>query len=496
MMKIINNKRVTSYLLYTSRITAFTALIIGIAVVIGWLIDIPYLKSLHPEFVTMKFNTALAFILSGVAILLINDNTVSKWKWKISFLFASAVITLAFFTFIQYPLGINLGIDEMFIKDSPDALHTYSPGRMALNTSFCFILVGFALMLAFYKKYFAAQITALFLFLFSLIQILGYLFRVPEVYGFSVFTKMALHTIISFIFVSTALLFSFPEKGYLATVIDKTTGGYIARRLLPVALLLPVLLVSLRLTIEHIGIFREGEIVQIIAAVLIIIFLMLAWRFLVSIDMLDKRQKEAQSTALEWYDLMNYIIQHDPSAIAVHNNELRYIFVSERYLNDHKVKEKDIIGKHHYEVFPEIPEKWRDVHRRALAGEVLGSDDDYFIREDGSVEYTRWQCRPWRKSDETIGGIILYTEVTTERKLMELKLRKTANQLSMVLKNAGDGIFAVDSEGKAVLVNRAASQMLGYGESELLGRVMHDCHHHSKNDGSPYSYEECAIHLS
>ena len=253
---------------------------------------------------------------------------------------------------------------------------------------------------------------------------------------------------------------------------------------------------ALRLTIEYAGVFKKGEDIQIIAAVLIILFLGLAWRFLVSIDMLDKRQKEAQESAQEWYELMNYIIQHDPSAIAVHNNELRYIFVSERYLNDHKVKEKDIIGKHHYEVFPEIPEKWRDVHRRALAGEVLGSDDDYFIREDGSVEYTRWQCRPWRKSDGSIGGIILYTEVITERKLIELKLRKTANQLSMVLEHAGDGIYAVDGDGKAVLINSAALKMLGYEEHEIIGRVMHDNHHHSRIDLTSYPHDECPISLS
>jgi two-component system, cell cycle sensor histidine kinase and response regulator CckA len=74
---------------------------------------------------------------------------------------------------------------------------------------------------------------------------------------------------------------------------------------------------------------------------------------------------------------------------------MNLLIVSDRFLADYNVKDKNIIGKNHYEVFPEIPERWRDVHKKALQGEVLSNDDDYFIRPDGSITYTRWECRPW-----------------------------------------------------------------------------------------------------
>ena len=120
---------------------------------------------------------------------------------------------------------------------------------------------------------------------------------------------------------------------------------------------------------------------------------------------------------------MDYVIRHDPNAIAVYDNELRYVFVSERYLNDYGVKEKDIIGKHHYEVFPEMPQRWKAVHQRVLAGAVERSDDDYFERPDGSITYNRWECRPWYRAGGRIGGMVTYTEVTTARKLAEMALR-------------------------------------------------------------------------
>jgi PAS domain S-box-containing protein len=126
-------------------------------------------------------------------------------------------------------------------------------------------------------------------------------------------------------------------------------------------------------------------------------------------------QKMAREKLAHSYDLMRYIIEHANSAVAVHDRELRYIYVSQRYLDEYKVKERDVIGKHLYDIFPDLPQKWRDVHQRALAGEVSSVDRDPYYRADGTTEWTRWECRPWYEAGGTIGGIIVYTEVITER---------------------------------------------------------------------------------
>ncbi|WP_052507468.1 PAS domain S-box protein [Desulfonatronovibrio magnus] len=132
--------------------------------------------------------------------------------------------------------------------------------------------------------------------------------------------------------------------------------------------------------------------------------------------------KKAEDTFSHYRDLLRYIVEHTRSAVAVHDRDLNYIFVSQRYLDEFNVKEEEIIGKHHYEVFPDLPQKWREVHQKALKGEVLSAEDDPYYREDGTVEWTRWECRPWYEKDESIGGIIVYTEVITERKQDEQAL--------------------------------------------------------------------------
>ncbi len=208
------------------------------------------------------------------------------------------------------------------------------------------------------------------------------------------------------------------------------------------------------------------------------------------------QQKKSKLELQHREQLLAYIIKHDPSAIAVHDKNLNYLFVSDRYLHDYKVKDSDIIGKHHYEVFPDIPEKWRKVHQRALKGEVIRSEEDVYKKQDGTIDYTRWLCRPWHTEKGEIGGIVLFTEVITERKLIELENMKTAQQLNLVLENTGDGIFSVDKQDRATMINSPALKMLGYSSNDLLGKIMHKAHHHTQKDGSPYPMKECPIILT
>lgn len=142
------------------------------------------------------------------------------------------------------------------------------------------------------------------------------------------------------------------------------------------------------------------------------------------------------------YALLRYVVAHARSAIAVHDRDLRYLCVSERYLQEYGVHERDVIGKHHYEVFPDLPQKWRDAHQRALAGEVSTGEEDPYVRADGTVDWTRWECRPWYEADGSVGGIVVYTEVITERKRAEEDRRALEAQLQQAMKMEAIGRLA------------------------------------------------------
>ena len=198
-------------------------------------------------------------------------------------------------------------------------------------------------------------------------------------------------------------------------------------------------------------------------------------------------RKRAEQALIHSRDLMRYIIEHNRSAVAVHDSDLKYVYVSRRYLDDYKVTEKDVIGKHHYDVFPDLPQKWRDVHQKALAGEISSAEDDPYVREDGTVDWTRWECRPWYEANGSIGGIIIYTEVTTERKKAEETLRGSEERYRLLFDGSRDAMITIAPPSwKYTSANPAALTLFGVGDAaEFMTLGPWDVSPESQPDGRP-----------
>ncbi len=105
--------------------------------------------------------------------------------------------------------------------------------------------------------------------------------------------------------------------------------------------------------------------------------------------------------------------------------------VSRRWCSDYGILGRDVIGLSHYDVFPEIDERWREIHRRCLAGATEYCEEDPFLRADGRTDWVRWEIFPWRNAKSEVGGIIIFSEVVTERKNAEEALRHAQKQESI-----------------------------------------------------------------
>ncbi len=180
---------------------------------------------------------------------------------------------------------------------------------------------------------------------------------------------------------------------------------------------------------------------------------------LVTAGLLTKQRllTEAAATAQEAHreteERLRLFIEHAPVALAMFDRELRYLAVSRRWMDDYSLGNTPLIGQSHYDVFPDIPERWKVVHQRGLAGEVVRLEEDLFERADGSSQWLCWEVRPWRMNNDNVSGILIFTEDITERKKVEEKVRSSEELLRHVMGSLSAHIAVLDREGIIIAVN-------------------------------------------
>lgn len=185
---------------------------------------------------------------------------------------------------------------------------------------------------------------------------------------------------------------------------------------------------------------------------------------------LDDRVRERTALLKTREDLLNTFVRYVPAAVAMLDRNMRYVQVSDRWASAYRMDRSQFEGNSHYDLFPEIPERWKEIHRRCLAGETLRSEEDRWVRQDGRVDWLRWEIRPWGDHDHKPAGILIFAEDITARKELEESLRESEETVRTLLDTAAQAIVAIDSEGLIVLANRQAGKMFGYGQGELIGR--------------------------
>jgi PAS domain S-box-containing protein len=152
-------------------------------------------------------------------------------------------------------------------------------------------------------------------------------------------------------------------------------------------------------------------------------------QFRSTIDELDRRLRSSELDFRRTNEHFKLFLKNAPAAIALVDRQLRYLIVSDRLLTDYGLTEGDVHGMSMYDVFPEIPERWKELHRRCLAGETLSSHEDSFVRTNGRTEWLTWELHPWRTTDGRIAGMFMASELITARKDAEIALKKSYLEL-------------------------------------------------------------------
>ncbi|MBV9126358.1 MAG: methyl-accepting chemotaxis protein [Planctomycetes bacterium] len=286
-----------------SQVAAALVVVTGVLVLVGWVLDIDVLRSILPNYVAMKANTAIGFTLAGLALWLRREELGTGGTLHLARGCALVVLLIGFLTLCEYLFSQDLGIDQLLFVDRTTVVGSAPLGRMAAVTATAFLLTGLALLLLDVERprgVWPAQFLSLAVGLLALVGLVGYVYRVTSYYTLARFTQMAIHTVTAFLLLCAGLLCARPERGLMAVISMRSAGGTVARRLLPAAILVPLVVGWLRARGQELDLFDRDLGAALVVVVCMVFFAGLTWwnaAFVHRTD-LERRRAEEQGRQL------------------------------------------------------------------------------------------------------------------------------------------------------------------------------------------------------
>jgi len=176
---------------------------------------------------------------------------------------------------------------------------------------------------------------------------------------------------------------------------------------------------------------NEGEAVQLIG---------------INMD-ITERMKLMEGIKLQESQLRSFVEQA-PAAVAMFDNEMRYITVSNRWYEHNRIEGENIIGVSHYDVLPQIKARkdWVEIHQRVFEGEEITNPKDRFVRKDGTQIWVNWTVIPWHNSEGEIGGLIMYvSDITKEVEYTE-QLEKEIKERTQKVREQAESLEVANKE--------------------------------------------------
>ncbi|MGE5734995.1 MAG: PAS domain S-box protein [Acidobacteriota bacterium] len=167
-------------------------------------------------------------------------------------------------------------------------------------------------------------------------------------------------------------------------------------------------------------------------------------------------------------ELLKTFIKNVPAGVAMLDSGMRYLQVSDRWCADYGVEASQILGRSHYDIFPDVPDRWKAIHSRALAGETVRAEEDRWDRQGGTT-WVRWEIRPWKTSMGDIGGIVIFAEDITAHKQAKEALRASEERLRLAQKAARIGSFERDIRTGILSWTAEMETMYGLNPGDFRG---------------------------
>jgi len=489
------NARLFKNLLLYCQFTAIAVMGLGGLVLYGWAFGIEPLKTVFPGLVAMKVNTALGLIFSAASLWLQLPETSPPLRGRIARFLALLVTSIGAATLSEYVFGLNLGIDQLFLKDPQMSYGTTAPGLMAPTSAAAFVAIGLALLLLNWKTrrgHRPSQALSLCSALITMVALSGYIYHAVALTRILLYTQMAVHTTLCFFLLSIAVFFARPRTSIAGELTGQGSGSMMARRFLPVVFLFPILLGWIRLQGQYKGLYGTEFGLAIYATANVVVFAVLVWlsarqmnreyaqRNVAEVEIRElnadlelrvadrTKAVERQTTVLaEQAALLD--LAHD--AIVVRDMQNRILFWNRGAEVVYGWTAKEAVGTHSLDLLKtEFSQPLAEIDAQ-LFRENHWEGEAIHYRRDGTRLNVgcRWALQ--RDKDGTPVQVLSIIHDITGQKLAEDSLRKSEENLRLLVSGVKDyAILMLDSQGRITTWNEGAQRIKGYRAEEIIGQ--------------------------
>lgn len=292
----------------------------GIIVLAGWGLDFPLLTGLAPGLTPMNPGTAAAFICAALSLWLIQGDLLLNRQRQLLALLTAAVVGLFGTTrLVAYICGYDLGLDQLLFASR------LRGNVIAPNTAFGLTISSAALLLLIKgnrRATVVAQNLAAIVWIMSLFSVVGYAYGAKQLYGLASYIPMALNTSITFQILATALFFARPDHGPMKALTSNAAGAVMARRLIPSAVAIPIVMGWLRLAGQDAGWYGTEFGASLMAVISIVVFVgLIVWTAMV-LNQIDYERLRAQQDILRLNEDLERRVEARTQELAAANRDL------------------------------------------------------------------------------------------------------------------------------------------------------------------------------
>ncbi len=325
---------------------ALVVIIAAVGVLAGWYFDIAFLKTLVPDFPTMKPNSAVAFALAGAGLLCAERSDRGRFAVYASVIFGFGVALIGLLTLGQYVSGLSVRADSLLMPASSISGGDDISGRIPLHAAFNFIGLGISIVFLSGNRLQRrlSEMLCVLVSLSSFFAMLGYIYQAEHMSGVTRYNSMAVHGIALFFVCSFGLLAANKSSKLLVLLTSDSLGGTAARTLVPPVILIPTVIQWLQNIGQESGLFGPGfgTALSIMVSVVLMLTIVLSASF--AMQKVDQRRKLVEGELIEKEGQYRELFDYSQGMICIHDLRGMLLTVNPATLRSLGYEREEIVG--------------------------------------------------------------------------------------------------------------------------------------------------------